>query len=179
MIESYVARLQRLIRDLLDVSATVTLAPEELEIGELIREVVAQHRRALARSGSTLTLNAGVPQRGRWDRERLERAFGSLLENAIKFGRGQPIEVTVGEERGSPAWWCATAGWRRARCSGASVPAVPAGRVARSYGGFGLGLWLVRQVVEAHGGSVRLQSSVADGAAFEVLLPRGEAVSPA
>ncbi|HVY60307.1 MAG TPA: sensor histidine kinase, partial [Planctomycetota bacterium] len=45
---------------------------------------------------------------------------------------------------------------------------------SRSFAGFGLGLWITRQIVEAHGGSIRVESAAGAGATFTVELPRGE-----
>jgi signal transduction histidine kinase len=95
-----------------------------------------------------------------------------LLANAAKFGAGQPVDVAI----------AAVAGMARVvvRDRGIGIPAEAQARIfdrleravpTRNYGGFGLGLWLVREAVEAHGGSVAVASAPGEGSTFTVELP--------
>ena len=97
----------------------------------------------------------------------------NLLGNAIKYGEGKPIEVTIGE----------TEEYARleVRDQGIGIPLEDQQRVFerferavsdRHYGGLGLGLWITRQVVEAHRGTIRLESKPGEGTTFIVELPR-------
>ena len=105
-------------------------------------------------------------------RARIEQVIAILLSNAIKFGNGRPIEIAVSED-GS-----------RARLAvadhGIGIPTgvqdaifEPFARAApsRQYGGLGLGLYIARQIVEALGGAIRVQSAPQQGATFTVELP--------
>ncbi len=110
---------------------------------------------------------------GRWDRLRLERVLTNLLSNAFKYGQGQPIEVRV--ER--------TDGQARlvVRDHGQGIPLEEQRSIferfkkaSSSQGkkeGFGLGLYIVRQLVEAHGGTIPWRARPGDGATFTVELP--------
>jgi signal transduction histidine kinase len=109
---------------------------------------------------------------GRWDRLRLERVLTNLLSNALKYGRGQPVEVRV-RRVGELARL-------EVRDHGPGIPLEEQPYVFERFkrvssavekAGFGLGLYIVRQLVEAHGGTTRVESVPGEGAAFIVELP--------
>jgi signal transduction histidine kinase len=111
--------------------------------------------------------------RGRWDRLRLEQVLENLLSNAFKYGAGQPVEVVVGGGEGRALLSVQDGGVGIAaadveRIFGRFERAAP----TRNFGGLGLGLYIARQIVEAHGGSIRLESSPGQGTTFTVDLPR-------
>ena len=128
-----------------------------------------------ARARCQVSVDAIDPVVGHWDRMRLEQVFTNLLQNAVRYAPGSRVDISVRDE-GSQV---------RAvvRDGGPGIPEREHARIferfiqaegPRSFaGGFGLGLWLVKQVVEAHGGSVHLESRPGAGAAFTLLLPRG------
>lgn len=179
-----VRNLEGLINTLLDVSritvGQLQLELDEVELVSVVRETVERMRPELEAAGCSLTLHAGSPILGRWDRTRLEQALRHLLSNAMKYGAGNRIEIDV---EGDPA---------RARFSvrdyGMGIPPEQQTHLferferlvpVRHYGGFGLGLWLVRQIVEAHGGLVKVWSKIGEGARFTVDLPREPVPKPA
>jgi signal transduction histidine kinase len=144
---------------------------------------VAEVARGLAahaeKSGSRIRVETAAPLMGVWDRGRIEQAVANLLENAIKFGAGQPIEVTV-EARQETALISV-------RDHGIGISTEHLGRLfqryqravsAQNFGGLGLGLYIVRVIVEAHGGTVRAESRLGEGATFVVELPGVEAAEP-
>ena len=113
-----------------------------------------------------------IPIIGRWDTLRLEQVITNLLANAIKYGLGKPIEVSVRGEEGC--------GVLCVRDQGIGIAEADQGRVferferivtGRNYGGFGLGLWIVREILEAHGGTIEVQSALGVGSTFTVTLP--------
>ncbi|HZI08750.1 MAG TPA: GAF domain-containing sensor histidine kinase, partial [Myxococcus sp.] len=184
-VESYVEvgsrqvkKLSELIGDLLDVSriaaGRLTLVPEDMDLGDLVREVVARYEPQAARSGSTLQLECGARGlTGRWDRLRLEQVVTNLVDNAVKYGEGRPVAVKVeGTEDGVRL---------TVRDEGIGIPpeALPRlfGRFERAvserhYGGLGLGLYITRTLVESMGGQVRVESEPERGSTFTVELPR-------
>jgi len=177
-------RLGRLVDELLDVSriaqGRLTLDVEDVDMGDLVVENVARLEDEFRRAGSSPRLEV-VPARGRWDRSRLDQVITNLLANAVKYGSGHPIEVTV-EDRGADAVLAV-------RDYGIGIDRQAQARIfdrferavsSRHYGGLGLGLWISRQIVEAHGGSIVVHSDEGSGARFEVHLPkRGPAPAPA
>jgi len=118
------------------------------------------------------------PVEGFWDRWRLDQILTNLLSNAIKYGQGRPISIEfgpVGPEHGSDVSIAV-----RDRGIGMSPDAL--GRIFdrferavtdREYGGFGLGLWIARQVVQAMDGTITAESEPGRGSTFTVRLPRG------
>jgi light-regulated signal transduction histidine kinase (bacteriophytochrome) len=174
---SQVGRLEKLISDLLDVShisaghLRVTL--EMVDLGALVEEVLGRHHEQLARSGCTLHLDIEPGVTGRWDRLRLEQVITHLVNNALKYGRGQPIHVTLQQ---TPE------GGARLTVRDHGVGISPEDQVRiferfqravsdKHFAGFGLGLWLVRQVLQALGGHIRVESMPGHGASFTVELP--------
>jgi signal transduction histidine kinase len=127
-------------------------------------------------SGSTLTLAASSPVVGQWDPIRVEQVIANLLLNAAKFGRGNPITVSVDgdEHRGRVSIKDEGIGIAPEDQERIFLPferAVEAGGVM----GLGLGLYITQQIVRAHGGTITLESVAGVGSTFSVELPR---VSP-
>ena len=113
------------------------------------------------------------PVRGRWERRRVERILTHLLANALKFGADNPIDVAVGPagERARIAVKDRGIGIGlddQARIFGRFERAAP----SEHYGGFGVGLWLVGELVKSMSGSVRVDSRPGEGATFVIELPR-------
>lgn len=108
---------------------------------------------------------------GQWEFLRLEQVVTNLVTNAAKYGSGKPIEVVLEAEG------------RRARLTvrdhGIGIAAEDQARIfepceravsTRHYGGFGLGLWIVRQIIESMGGTIRVRSVSGEGSTFTVEL---------
>jgi PAS domain S-box-containing protein len=176
MASKQVDRLSRLISELMDVSRITSgrlkLEAEALDLAALVQELTSRLAEDAARARSPLQVHAGDPVVGRWDRSRLEQIVTNLVSNALKFGAGKPIEITV-ERAGQGA---------RLAVSDQGIGIAPkdAERIfqryeqaisPRAYGGLGLGLYIVRQLVEAHGGSIRVESQPGAGSSFIVELP--------
>jgi signal transduction histidine kinase len=113
------------------------------------------------------------PVIGTWDRQRLEQVVHTLLSNAMKFGAGSPIEVTIESSDGVARL--------AMQDHGIGIAPEDQERIfrqferavsVRHYGGFGVGLWIARQIVEAHGGTIRVESESGAGARFIVELPK-------
>jgi PAS domain S-box-containing protein len=146
------------------------LAPVELI--DVVREAATRAAPDAARAGSQVTTVEAGPALGRWDRGRVDQIVTNLLSNAIKFGRGRPIELRVESD----------ARWARllVRDQGIGIDEDARSRLfapyeravsPRRYGGLGLGLFIVRKLVEGMGGSVRLDSQPEVGTTVIVELP--------
>jgi signal transduction histidine kinase len=110
---------------------------------------------------------------GRWDPVRVDQILTNLLTNALKYGRGKPVEVTLECDPHTAKLIV--------RDHGIGIAAPDLERIfepferavpTRSYGGLGLGLYISRQLVEAHGGRVDVKSVPGEGTTFTVELPR-------
>jgi signal transduction histidine kinase len=145
---------------------------ERVDLSEVMGEVVAGFagRTDLPRSELRVTVPPGIV--GRWDRLRLEQVVSSLLSNALKYGRGEPITIDARLQGGQVLVTVEDHGIGIApedqeRVFGRFERAVS----TRHYGGLGLGLFITRQVVEAMGGEIRVRSEPQKGSAFTVSLP--------
>ena len=172
-------RLSRLVDDLLDVarvtSGKVALRLEPTDLRELAERAVGGLREA-GRAGDHRLVVEGDSIRVNGDPTRLEQVVNNLLDNALKYtSRGGEIRVTT-ERAGSDAVL-------RVRDTGEGISSELGARVFdlfvqepqaldRSRGGLGLGLALVKQLVELHGGSVAMTSrGPGHGSEFTVRLP--------
>jgi PAS domain S-box-containing protein len=171
-----VTRLSSLVSDLLDVSRIAsgrfTVEREPIDLAAVVREVVTRFEPQAHRAGSPLTLEAPENVETQSDRLRFDQVVTNLVDNAIKYGDGKPIHVSLARE---PGWAVLTV-----RDEGIGIDPgkleVIFGRYERAvserhYGGLGLGLYISRSVVEALGGTVSAESERGAGSAFEVRLP--------
>ncbi len=173
--DRHVHRVVEFIDDLLDVSRVahqpLHLAVEPADLGAIVRGVVQRHRPELERQGCNVAVTVRCDAVGRWDTARIEQAFKYVLVNAMKYAPGR-IEVEVDADHVSARLLV--------RDHGPGIAAenqerifIPFERAVsyRNIAGFGLGLHLVRQIVEAHGGAVRLESTLGKGSTFVIELP--------
>jgi PAS domain S-box-containing protein len=172
-----VSRLDTLVQALLDVSriASGRLATERVpvDLSSLVREVLGRLAEPFARAGCAVQADVAPFVVGRWDRVLLEQVVTNLLTNASKYGAGRPVHVRLEAD--------AAEARLTVRDEGIGIAPEEQGRIferferavsVRHYGGFGLGLWIVRQAVEAQGGTVQVESLPGRGATFRVALPR-------
>jgi PAS domain S-box-containing protein len=182
-LERQTRRIGFLVGELLDVSrmrlGRLELSMEDSDLAEIARETIGHLREEVEKSGSRLLLDL-VPTRGRFDRARVEQVITNLLVNAAKFGQGKPITVHVAPD--------GTRARLRVTDRGIGIPAEDQARVferferavtAQHFGGLGLGLYIARQIVDAHGGEIRVESAPGAGTSFVVLLPREPAAEQA
>ncbi|MCE9668805.1 ATP-binding protein [Myxococcus stipitatus] len=173
-----VKKLAELVGDLLDVSriaaGRLALELEDVDLGALLREVAQRYEPHATRAGSVLLIEGEETELvGRWDRLRLEQVVTNLIDNAVKYGAGKPITLTL--EQGP------TRARLRVRDQGIGIAPEHLPRLfgrferavsERHYGGLGLGLYITRTLVEAMGGRVRVESEQGRGSTFTVDLPR-------
>lgn len=179
-IDRQISRLSRLVGDLLDVSRMTSgrlpLATREVDLGTLVRAAASRLSADAASSGSEITIEAGEPVAAEIDPERIDQVVTNLLVNAIKYGEGRPIVVRVEKADGRARLVVEDRGIGIAPAAQDRIferfeRAVPSAH----YGGLGLGLWIARQVVEAHGGAISVESELGRGSTFRVDLPLSQA----
>jgi PAS domain S-box-containing protein len=171
-----VKQLTRLINDLLDVSrisaGRLELHLQEVDLAAAVRAAVARFGPEAAQAGCPLAVHAGGPVVGRWDPARLDQVVGNLLSNALKYGAGKPVELAVTAAGGTARL--------TVRDQGVGIAPEHQARIferfervvaGHTHTGLGLGLFIVRRVLEALGGSVRVTSTPGAGATFTVELP--------
>lgn len=172
-----VDRLERLVNGLLDlghvVNGEVSLFNERLDLSALVRDVAERNADAMRRAGCTVSLELQESIPGKWDRLRLEQIVTQLLSNAMKFGQGRTIRISAHADDGMARLVVQDEGIGisardQTRIFQRFERAVP----SRHYGGFGLGLWMVKEFVDAMGGGVYVRSEPGQGATFVVDLPR-------
>jgi signal transduction histidine kinase len=165
-----------LVKELLDVSTIqagkLALHLEAVDLVALAQEVAERFEEELAQARSPLRWRLEGPVVGTWDRDRLDQVVTNLLMNAMKFGAGKPIEVCITARHGKARLVVADQG------IGIVPDRLPhifsrfeRGVSVRSYGGLGLGLYIAHQIVEAHGGSIGVESTPGRGSIFTVEFP--------
>jgi signal transduction histidine kinase len=176
IVSRQVQQLNRLTERILAAAQLVghpTLEPERMDLVELVRQVARSLEGLAERTGGRLVVKAGAPVVGLWDRGRLEQVFSNLLGNAIKFGAAKSIEVTVSSRDDTASVTVEDHGIGiSADLLGSLFQRFQRAVSARNFGGLGLGLYVVRVIVEAHGGTVRAESKLGEGATFIVELPQ-------
>jgi PAS domain S-box-containing protein len=168
-------RLEKLISQILDVSrinvGRLVLERERMRLDTVVREVMDRFADLAAESQCPIVLRLD-PVEGMWDRVRLEQVITNLVTNALKFGRDEPVEVETVQE-GQEAVL-------RVIDHGIGIAPEDQKKIferfervkgTRDYGGFGLGLWITRSIVDAVGGTISVQSAPGKGSTFTVKLP--------
>jgi signal transduction histidine kinase len=182
-VDKQLGRLTELVDALLDVSRAAAgqlqLRLEDVDLVAAAEAVAERFKDDLASAGCSLSVvvpgQAGAKKAicGRWDRLRLDEVITNFLSNAIKYGAGKPIQIRVSATK--------AAATLEIEDHGIGISPVDQQRLferfarvvsPEHYGGFGLGLWIVKLLVEAMGGKVAVRSAVGAGSVFSAELPR-------
>ena len=94
-----VDRLRRFAEELLDASqigaSQLSIRPERVDLAALVRDLTQEFEYQLEKAGCAVTIETPGPIIGYWDSLQLERVLCNLLDNAVKFGAGHPLEISV------------------------------------------------------------------------------------
>ena len=144
-----------------------------------MRDAAARNAEELRQAGCELTLSVPPSCPGCWDRVRLDQVVTNLLANAMKYGAGKPISISVGEgpHGGQARLVVADQGIGIAKDQQEQIFERFERAAGRSYGGLGLGLYIVRKILHAMGGAIHVDSQLGQGSTFVVELPRESAPS--
>lgn len=185
VVESQAKRLVKLVNELLDVSrlseGRLQLDLEEVDLAAIVGEVVERFREEIVLARCAVEVQAPEHAAGWWDRSRLEQVVTNLLSNALKYGAGTEVRISVDTDTRQARLVVADQGIGIApeylpHIFGRFERAVS----AKEYSGVGLGLYIVREIVTALGGTVAVTSERGQGTAFTVELPlRAAELDPA
>jgi signal transduction histidine kinase len=175
-IDGRLSRFVHTLDRLLDVSrlssGRVDLQREPMSLVDVVRDVIDSFDAELAAARCTVSLTERNHATGVWDRPRIEQVCRSLVSNAIRFGAGRPIEVAVDADDDTASLAVLDHGIGIDPAQQAKIfERFEQGLQPRS-GGFGMGLWIVRNICLAMGGTVSVESELGAGARFTVRLPR-------
>jgi signal transduction histidine kinase len=176
-IMSSAQRMERMIGDLLDLTRTrlggsIPLKRRPADLEHVCEEAIMEIR--AGQPDAVLRWQGSGDLRGEWDADRLTQVVSNLVANAIQHGGGTPITFTAQEDRDSVTLAIHNGG-----------PPIPADvlplifePLARGHGDgtggrIGLGLFIARAIVSAHGGNIHVSSSSDAGTTFTVALPKG------
>lgn len=180
-IDSSAERMARLVRQLLDftrarMAGGIPLRPRDMALDEVCRRIISELE--LAHPGRDIHLEVRGDCRGFWDEERLAQVLSNLVANALQHSpAGTPVNVLLeGVESLQRV---------EVHNTGAPIPQSLRARLFEPFhrsesaagkppkaGGLGLGLYIVAQIIQAHGGSVDVSSTLEEGTSFALLLPR-------
>lgn len=175
LLERQGKRLERLVNEMLDVSRLVSgrisCVRAPVDLGEVAREVTARLSSVFGAEQAPLVFEAEESVVGVGDRAGLEQVLENLLSNALKFGASQPVTVRVFRREGRACVEVRDRGIGIAPEDQARIFQKFARAVsARHYGGFGIGLWLSRELVSRMGGRITVDSQLGAGSTFTVEL---------
>jgi signal transduction histidine kinase len=174
-------RMRQIIDELLDMTRArlgggIPIEPRPADLLQITKSVIAEME--TAHPDRRIQLHVDGEFSGTWDAPRLEQVISNLLGNSVRHGSpDSPVKVTLQADGSRVALRVHNAGHIPPQLLPRVFEPFQSNRDSRSRsGGLGLGLYIVQQIVLAHGGSVDVQSTPGDGTTFHVVLPR---VSPA
>ncbi len=174
IVETYVKRATLLL-DAVRLDARGWQVERTLcDFSAIVREICRSFEPEAQFASSELHTDAPPSLEGYWDRLAAEQIVSNLVSNAIKYGAGTQVDIVLRED--PPGHACV-----QVRDRGPGIPLAQQQRIferfqqavgpAERRSGFGIGLWLVRSLAEAHGGSISVESHIGQGSTFIVRLP--------
>lgn len=171
-------RLTSLLEELLDLTRVrlgkLQLAREKFDLSNLTKEVLGRFAQDIEQKRYSVICEIPDQVVGYWDPTRIEQVITNLVSNALKYGEGEPIRIRVAfdETLQKAILQIEDSGMGIALDLQSKIfERFERGVSGQVVSGLGLGLYITRQIVEAHGGQIRVSSSPGEGALFTVELP--------
>lgn len=171
-----VKKFAKLIDNLLDVSKfrahKIALTFEKVNISNIVTDEVHRVQNQFADKGIPLEIDIQGDVFGTIDSIRIQQVITNLLTNALKFGNNKPVKIIMTSEQGRVKI--------QIKDQGIGIPPHELERIFKPFeravskshfGGLGLGLYICKQIVEAHGGSISVQSKLNEGTVFNLEFP--------
>ncbi len=173
--DKQVGRLTRLIDDMLDISrissGKLSMNLEGFDLCSLIHDIIERHHELIKASGNQIEIDSHEPINGKWDKFRIEQVITNLLTNAIRYGEGNPIKISISTKPGRAVIVI--------KDNGIGIVEKDLKRIFQRFeratekevSGLGLGLYIVSQIIEAHKGFIQVESLPGKGSSFTIDLP--------
>ncbi|MCM2353501.1 MAG: PAS domain-containing sensor histidine kinase [Pseudobdellovibrio sp.] len=181
--ERSLTRLTSLVDNLLDVSrinsGKLTLNYEDCSLNELLNEILERFKSEISISGSSVQFLETQRVIGVFDQLRIDQVLVNLLTNSLKYGNKKPVEITLTQQENFAVISFKDKG------KGIDAESLPLifekferANAQADISGLGLGLYITRQIIDAHHGTITVSSDVGVGSVFTVklpLVPKGQA----
>jgi two-component system, OmpR family, sensor kinase len=172
LVEAYVRRATTFLDVSRINSQNLQLTFTELNLSSLVRETVTAMVPAAENAGCRVSLAIQQSVTGSLDRTAVEQIVENILSNAIRYGAGQPIAVTLSSNAGTSQLTVRDQGMGISEADQARIfDQFQRAKTDNTSGGFGVGLWITRQLVLAMGGDISVTSELGSGSTFTVVLP--------
>ncbi|MFL5815891.1 MAG: ATP-binding protein [Bdellovibrionia bacterium] len=168
--------LNGLVEELLDLTriraGKLELRKQECDLKPILDKSLTQLSLDITRSKSPLSVDADSKVVGNFDPLRMSQLMTNLISNAVKYGAGKPIEVSLRSLKSMAEF--------QVKDQGLGIPEEKQKAIferferadlTKEISGLGLGLYITKQLIEAHGGKIQVESQVGQGSVFKVLLP--------
>jgi signal transduction histidine kinase len=175
--ERELSRLKKLIDNLLDVSrinaGRLGIQTKPGDLSALVRDTVSRFSDELSSAGCQVILKIEPDVRGDFDELRMEQVLVNILSNATKYAKGKPVEIRTGKSRDRI--------WFSVQDHGLGLTEEERAKIfdrferlspPKGTSGLGLGLYITRQIVNAHQGKIEVKSAPGQGALFTVEIPK-------
>lgn len=171
-------RLTRLVDDMLDISrirtGKLSLRKEPCDLGAMLMDVLGRTREQFEASGSGQPKIDHIEKAiGEWDPLRIDQVMLNIITNAIRYGQGKAISISIKNYQETVRITVKDEGLGIAKSDQEKIfDRYERGLLAREVSGLGLGLFITKQIVNAHGGKIWVESEIGIGSTFFVDLPR-------
>jgi signal transduction histidine kinase len=172
LVDAYIRRATTFLDVSRISSKKVQLDFSEVNLSAVLEQAIAAVRPAAMSAGSSITFDIQGNVIAIADRIAVEQIIENLLSNAVRYGAGEPIHISLFRSSGTAEL--------SIRDHGIGIAPADRGRIfeqfqrgaeSKSTGGFGVGLWITRQLVLAMGGEISVTSDLGVGSTFTVILP--------